>query len=652
MAVRARLDRWPNGVLVIVVLGAAAFAGGFHGAFFFDDEFNIVTNTTIRQWHDWGRLLWADPSNLGVSGHPLLNLLYAVNYWAGGLTTTGYHVVNLAIHLAAALVLWAVLARTFALAVMSERLRQNARFFALCAVLIWLVHPLQTNVVTYISQRAEGLVGLFYLTAAYGLLRRAAEPTRIRWTIVSAVSLGLGMLVKENIATAPVVLALFDRAYLAQSWSELWRRRRSFYLALASSWLLLLNVDFHRRGYGFVPGVDSWHYALTEARVLGRYVGVIVWPAAMVFDYGDHFVSGLAEVWPWVAGVGAALAATGWAWRRDPRWGFVGAASFLLIAPTSSVIPFEHMPYAESRLYLPLAVVVAAVIAGVSGRLGRRGVGALTFVLVPLLACGTSLRERLFVDQVGLFQSDLARYPGNARNHCNLGEVYFARGQIEAAAGEFRAAIRLAPDYTIAIANLGACLEREGHADEAIADYRRARRLDPYYPYPRVYLSRMLVERKQWLEAAEEYRQLLILQPRDAEVACNLGYCYQQLGRWAEALNAYTQALDLDDGLNAARNDRGGLYVLLQRYPEAVAELQEAVRRQPDFADAYLNLGNALAAEGRDQPALQAYVAALRINPRSTIGIQAIQELVTKMGATPAAAPPLRPVKLGQPDRP
>ncbi len=637
--------RW-LGALGLATLGLAVFSWGFHGAFFLDDEFNVVTNFSMRQGHDWARLLWGDPTNLGVAGHPVLNLLYAANYLVGGLSTTGYHAVNLGIHLLAALTLWAVLGRTFALPAMLARLRQDARLFALLAVAVWLIHPLQTNTVTYVSQRAESLVGLFYLLAFYGLLRRAAEPTRRRWTLLSLASLLLGMLVKENIATAPLLLLLFDRAYLAESWRQVWRKRGSYYLVLASSWVLLLNLDFRGRGYGASLGIDPWPYLLTEARVLARYLGVMLWPPGMIFDYGDHFAQSLGEVWPWVIGVGAALVGTGFLWRRDPRWGFVGVAFFLLLAPTSSFVPFPHMPYSESRLYLPLAVMVAAMVAAGGLLAGRRGTIAVVLVLLPLLAYGTVRRERRYVDVIALFQADLGRNPDNARNHCNLGQVYFNRGQTAAAEAEFRTAIRLAPNYTIAISNLGACLEREGDINGAMADYRRARRQDPYYPYPRANLAKLLVDRQQWAEAAEEYRQLLILLPENAEFACDLGYCYQQLNRWPEALKCYTLALVLDDQLNIARNDRGGIYVLLQRYPEAVADCEEAIRRQPGFADAYLNLGNAFSAEGRDQPALQAYVAALRLLPTSPIAIQAIQGLVIKMGAKPTPALAPAPAKL------
>jgi tetratricopeptide (TPR) repeat protein len=634
------------GSLALGALGLGVFYWGFHGRFLLDDEFNIVTNLSMRQGRDWARLLWGDRTNLGVAGHPVLNLLYAGNYLLGGLSTTGYHAVNLAIHLLAAVVLWAVLGRTFALPTMPVRLRQNGRLCALLAVAVWLIHPLQTNTVTYISQRAESLVGLFYLLAFYGLLRRAVEPARIRWLLLSLSSLMLGMLVKETIATAPLLLVLFDRAYVAESWRQVWRKRGFFHVIMGGSWALLLNLDFHGRGYGASLGVDPWHYLLTEARVLGGYLGVMAWPPGMIFDYGDHFAKSLGEVWPWVLAVAAALAATGFLWRRDPRQGFVGAAFFLLLAPTSSFIPFPHMPYSESRLYLPLAVVVAAGVAAVGVGVGRRWTTVLVVLLLPLLAFGTIRREGQFVDGIALFHADLAKNPDNARNHCNLGQAYFNRGRTEAAEAEFRTAIRLAPDYMIAISNLGACLEREGRIDEAMADYRRARRLDPYYPYPRANLANLLVQRQEWTEAAEEYRQLLILAPGNADFACNLGYCYQQLNRWAEALTCYSLALTLDDQLNTARNDRGGIYVLLQRYPEAVADCEEAIRRQPGFADAYLNLGHAFGAEGRDQPALQAYAAALRLVPTSQIAIQAIQGLVIKMGAVPSLGPVPRPAKL------
>lgn len=613
-------------MLAIAVLGIGVYYNSLKGAFFFDDEFNIVENESIRQWRDWHRLLFADPEDFGVAGHPLFNLLFALNYWVGGFRTTGYHVVNLAIHLLAAMVLLGVLRRTFELRSMPEAIRQGANPLALLVTLVWLVHPLQTNSVTYVSQRAESLVGLFYLLALYGLIRTAADPKARRWTLLAIASGLLGMQVKENIATVPVLLLVYDRVFLAGSWRQAWRQRWPFHLGMACIWLLLLNVKFNQRGYGFALGVDPWHYLLTESRVLCRYVAVIFWPPLMVFDYGHNFAHSLGEVWPWAMLVIAGLAATAWAWRRDPRRGFVGVAFFLLLAPTSSIVPFNEMPYAESRLYLPLAVVVSALFVA-AWKWAGRWTAAIGLALIPALAYSTVARNRLFVDEIGLYQADLAHNPRNARIRANLGKVYLGRGMIDQAESEFQQATQLDPSFAMAFNNLGAVRERQGRYAEAIDIYYKARKLDPFNTLTRENLADLLAEQQQWSRAADEYRQLLLLKPETAKYECNLGLCYQHLNQFDDALNSYQSALEWDDDLDAARNDLGSLYLLMQRYPEAIATLRDEVRRAPRYAEAYFNLGAALAATGQNQAALQAYATGLRMSPNSPQAIQAVQEL-------------------------
>jgi len=618
------------GLLAIAALGTVVYWSSLHGTFFFDDEFNILNNAGIRQWADWHELLFAEPENFGVAGHPVLNLLYALNYWAGGFSPSGYHAVNLAIHLLTALVLRSVLWRTLALPSMPERIRRGAQPLALLIVLVWLVHPLQTNAVTYISQRAEELVALFYLLALYGLIRLAAEANRWRWAVLAIAGGFLGMQVKENIATVPVFLLVYDRVFLAGSWRAAGRQRWRFYLGMACIWLQLPNVKFNQRGYGFGLGVDPWHYLLTESHTLCRYLAVIFWPPLMVFDYGHHFARSLGDVWPWAALVAAGLAATGWAWRRDPRLGFAGVAFLLLLAPTTSIIPFNEMPYAESRLYLPLAVVLTAVLVA-AWAICRGWTALIALGVIPLFAHATIMRNREFVDEVALYRADLLRVPGNARILSNLGKVYLARGRTAEAETALLRATQLDPSFSMAFNNLGTAYQREGRLAEAIDAYYRARRLDPYDTMTRENLADLLARQQDWSRAAGEYRQLLLLSPGDAKYECNLGDCYQHLGRLDDALECYRTALELDDSLIDAHNDLGSVYLLTQRYPEAIATLRDTLRRDPGFAAAYFNLGAALAATGQNQAALQAYATGLRLNPNSSQAIQALQELVKKL---------------------
>lgn len=173
--------RWWLTVGLLVLAGLCAHLSGLKGHFLLDDEFNLEKNETIRSLGNWHGIWHPNAESFGVSGRPVLNFSFALNYALGGLTPLGYHWFNLGLHLAAMLMLWGTVRRTLAQPLWPEGIRAAAEPLALAVALLWGVHPLQTNTVTYISQRAELLMGVFYLLALYGLVRHATAPGRWRW---------------------------------------------------------------------------------------------------------------------------------------------------------------------------------------------------------------------------------------------------------------------------------------------------------------------------------------------------------------------------------------------------------------------------------------------------------------------------------------
>ncbi|MGH7820826.1 MAG: hypothetical protein ACREQ9_13740, partial [Candidatus Binatia bacterium] len=206
-----------------------AYAGSFQGAFVFDDRAAIVDNPTIRH-PSW---VLYPPFATSVHGRPVVNLSLALNYAIGGFAVESYHAFNLTIHLLAALALFAIVRRTLALPVLHEKYGGVATEIATAVALLWVVHPLTTESVTYVIQRTELMMGLCYLLTLYCLIRSAQSP-RPRWWyagVLVAFLLGLGC--KEMIMTAPLVLVAYDRLFLSTSFADLWRRRRELYGAIA-----------------------------------------------------------------------------------------------------------------------------------------------------------------------------------------------------------------------------------------------------------------------------------------------------------------------------------------------------------------------------------------------------------------------------------
>ena len=213
--------------LAILALAAAVlvtYAGSLNCPFVFDDSNDIVGNATIRHLWPLGDVFLVRGANAtGLQSRPVVNLSFALDYVLGGLDTLPYHLTNLAIHLLATLALFGIVHRTLLLPAFRNRFGQAAVPLALAVALLWAVHPLQTESVTYVTQRYESLMGLFYLLAVYSLVRCGSSPHPYRWCAVTASAALLSLGSKEVAVSLPIAILLYDRLLLTGSLAEVWR---------------------------------------------------------------------------------------------------------------------------------------------------------------------------------------------------------------------------------------------------------------------------------------------------------------------------------------------------------------------------------------------------------------------------------------------
>ena len=225
-----------------------------------------------------------------VSGRPLANLSLAANYAAGEIAPFGYHVTNLAIVIGAAVVLLGIVRRTLDQLPDSEYrgLHQAAAGLSLYAALWWLLHPLLSETVGYVTQRTESMMGLCLLLTLYASIRAGTGTGRLGWSIAAVAACAAGMATKESMVVAPVVVVLYDLAYRDGSISERTMGRRGLYAALAACWVLLalLMAGSQRTTVGLSTNVGPGMYALNQLQALARYAWLTVWPRNLVLDYG------------------------------------------------------------------------------------------------------------------------------------------------------------------------------------------------------------------------------------------------------------------------------------------------------------------------------------------------------------------------------
>jgi len=628
-----RMD-WPGfACCAILAAGAiAAYSRTFSVPLILDDPLSISDNPSIRRlWPIWGVL--SPPDEAGVGGRPFLNLTYALNYAVGGTGVPGYHAVNLLIHVLAGLTLFALVRHTLRRPILAGRFAQSANPLALVVSAIWTWHPLQTESVTYISQRAESLMGLFYLLTLYCFIRGAEagdKGRRIGWLSLAVLACAAGVGTKEVMVTAPIIVFLYDRTFISGSFGGAWRRHWPTYLALSATLLLLSHRILGLQkagavfGVGFGGGVAWWDYGLTECRAIVKYLQLGFWPHPLVFDYGKCVPCRVSEIWPYGVAVATLLAVTAVAFRRMPAAGFAACWFFLILAPTSSVVPLVGQWMAESRLYLPLAGVAALTVLGVFALAGRWSLPVFA-VIAACLGFGSFQRNQDYLSERKIWTDTVAKNPGNSRAHNNLGDALSnLPGQQNGAIAQYEEALRLDPGNAYAHNNLGNSLANlPGRRDEAIAQYKMALRLKPDYFEVHFNLGDALANAPGRLtEAIAQFEEALRLKPDYAAAHSKLGTALARTpGRLNDAIAQYEEALRLDPD-NAYAHDNLGC--ALKRIPgranDAIAQFEAALRLNPDFVEAHINLGNALAnSPGRLYDAIAQFDDAVRLSPNYAV---------------------------------
>ena len=586
----ARLPLLIPAALVLAV-ALATYFNGLTAPFVWDDDSAIVTNESIRE-SPGGALV--PPLETPVAGRPVVNATLAVNYALGGLDTTGYHVWNLAVLAASALLLFGIVRRTLyrrrapASLAEAERRREGGRYVdgvALVAALTWMVHPLLSETVDYVTQRSESMMGLFFLLTLYAAIRARHARRSLTWEVVSIVSCALGMATKESMVTAPLAVVLYDCVFEFDSLRNAVTSRRFLYAGLAATWLEL-GVIMWRWPRSTVGGtaVGPWTYLLNQAQMIARYLGLTVWPQSLVLDYGLPRMLALRDVVVEGALVVSLAAATAFALRRWPAIGFLGVMFFLTLAPTSSIVPITSEVGAERRMYLPLAALVVLVVTVAGGfveRVRLRSPGrsravlgaamAVSAVLIGALALRTVYRNREYATPIAVWESVIARRP-QGRARFALANELIAAGREADAIAQLREAV---VDFPDARAGLGTELLLGGQFQEAVDVLEAFVEANPSAPNraparPLIAtgyreLAQQWLRQQQPAKAADQARRSIQYVPNNADAHNLLGAALASQGQIEQAVEEFQAALRIDPQHQQARNNLARASAFLQQ---------------------------------------------------------------------------------------
>ncbi len=661
-----RLWLWPA---AITVLGSLAYANSFQGTFVFDDIARIVYSEDVRDLPS----VW---NAAGAWRRPLVTLTLAINYKLGGLEPAGYHAVNLAVHLLAALALFGVVRRILLLGPPPHNPPHDPphkpphnpwvdrpHWPAFIIALLWVVHPLNTQAVTYIIQRAESMMGLFYLLCFYCFLRAVQSPAKSRlWLVLSIVACGLSLWSKAVAVTLPVMILLADRCLISGSFSRALRARRVFYIGLAGTWLLLLFtgepqgiLSFDRPperatvGFSY-EGVSPMAYLLNQGNVIVRYISLSLWPQHLCFDYAWPVSREIADILPGLLVVAMLLGVTAWLLVRRAALGFIGAWFFLILAPTSSFIPIKDLA-AEHRMYLPLIAVVAAVVLLASAALrriapmqSRRGDlalagSAIIAIATTALAIRTYLRNELYANPIAMWEDVVAQRASNVRAWDHLGFERWKHAEAlrpmdpRRADAVLRQALRAysvatlippqlsgepahARPYTHAWMSMGDIYAELGAWSQAIRCFERAIELNPIVAadaHRNIGLIHLRSGRAD--SAIERFEISLAANGRDARTHLALAQAHVARRDAAKAIEAYERAMKLEPMNTSALAGLGGMLTQIGEHQRAEAILRRSIAIDADHIASHYNLAVLMERQSRRAEAARICERILTLQP-------------------------------------
>lgn len=442
--------------LIVILVTVVVYRETFAGVFVFDDYIWIVDNENIRSF--WSSILY--------SSRPLIGFTFFINYLFGGLKAADYHAVNLLIHLSSTMLLYGILRTTFEFPRFRDWIGANSVLFAGVISLIWGVHPLQTESVTYIVQRSESLMGMFYLLTMYCFVKGLTLQNGVgRWFLFGIISCSLGLLCKPVMITAPLLVILYDRTFISGSLIDAFRRHKDEYILLLGTLLIPVclltvpNESSTSAGFGSIA-VGPLQYLATQAGVLIHYIKVTLWPVNLCLDYDwspavfsskvvvEFIIMALLEMF------------SIYLFLKHRATGFIALAFFIMLFPSSGVIPLSDCA-AEHRMYLPSICIILLLFMGlmilVQSILGR-GFGAVVLLLIIgtavciCLGVVTIRRNKLYLAEDCIWRDVITNYPNNLRGYLGLGTVLLRNGDLERAEQYF---VRIVKDPRATDANLG-----------------------------------------------------------------------------------------------------------------------------------------------------------------------------------------------------
>ena len=605
--------------IILCCVGIIIYSNTLHSSFHFDDTGFIVENVRIRDLANL-KAIWDDWASRFITF-----LTFAINYHFNGLDVFGYHLGNLIIHIGSSIaVFWLTLLILSTPATKDDAIAKHAPQVALFTALIFLCHPVQTESVTYIFQRASSLAGFFYiLSICLYLKSRLLKEEGKRWAllyILSFASALLAMFTKENTLTLPLIILLCEFFFF--------EKRRYVY---AGAFLLLLPIVpilFVLSKSGISKDVESlmtttypeFYYFLTQIRIMMTYIRLSFIPINQNLEYDYPLTKSLLDL-PFLASLLVLVIILIAAFKLFKRYRIISFSIFwffITILPESSLIHVKKDFIFEHWLYLPLAgysLFLASTTYQLLGKKSFKSMTALLLVIVMAYSALAYARNLLWKDEFTLWTDTVRKSPQKPRPYLILGEAYDAMGEHDQAISNYNKAIRLVPDNAYPYNFRGIAYAAKGDYDRAILDYDRAIGFDPKFAGAYNNRGVSYAAKGDYDRAISDYDKAIQLNPVYAETYDNRGALYLHKGNYDQAISDFTKAIQINRNDLEAYQARASIYTKTGKYDKAISDYDKVIQVNPDFEKAYYNRGTAYGYKGLYDQAISDFTHVISIKP-------------------------------------
>ena len=653
-------------IVVLALLGIGAYWNSLHAPFVFDDLDSVQRNRLVHFVNQYYNQFSAYPSPRSI-----LFLTFAFNNWLNEQNPLGYHIVNLVLHILNGFLVFAIARRIYNASPSGRGRRDSQRAgapgegrefgpilrpspyplpvgegYALIAAAFFLVHPIQTESVTYISSRSELLSTMAYLGGMLSFMWIPEQKIGFFASLLMLLLFALGFGFKETVVTFPAAILLYDYWFVAKANIRALLSRWRFYLsfvvvgAAGSYWLLRDDFALVKT---FGGALQAWHYFLTQFRVIARYIRLLVFPSGLNLDYDFPMSGSLLEPATLLSFLMILfLAFLGWKWRNSRQiYSFSILWFFLALSPTSSIIPIPDVIF-EHRVYLPLVGVCLSfpfamewLVRKGNGLLQTRRVMFLSCLVLAVLMVATIRRNDVWSDEVRLFSDVVAKSPHKLRPYENLVFAYMKRGQEEQALAVAKMGVESVPEQRVSLLDtIGNLYLRLGKTPDAIEYFKKSNeeavRLGAANTFLATSFNNLGVaylafaktqpqnseSRSVALRSAREaFQKSLDRKPDDVGVIesfVNVNHALNE-GGFLET--------DVRRKLQLSPNDLASLYMLAsllsleERYMESLEYFRRAEEQGPFSEVLSFNYAFALSKTGQIDRAIEKYLNALRVDP-------------------------------------